>query len=91
MFFCIKLIGNASFLNFSYCKTLKSSIFFGTPQEWMIPQNKIGRTVSELKTLPTHGSLGRRLTVSLQIKLGIHPEKPSSVLAIAPLISKKVI
>jgi len=57
----------------------------------MIPENKIGRTVSELKTLPTHGSLGRRLTVSLQIKLGLHPGKPSSVLAIAPLKNMKVI
>lgn len=85
MFFTIKFFGNASFLNLSYCKTLKSSYFFGTPQEWMIPENKIGRTVSELKTLPTHGSLGRRLTVSLQIKLGLHPGKPSSVLTIAPL------
>ncbi len=57
----------------------------------MIPEEKIGKTVSELKTLPTHGSLGRRLTVSLQIKLGLDPGKPSSVLAIATLKSVKVI
>jgi hypothetical protein len=65
MFCLTKFFGNASLLNNSYCKTLESSFFFGTPQERMIPGNKIGRTVSKLKTLPTHGSLGRRLTVSL--------------------------
>jgi hypothetical protein len=51
----------------------------------MIPERKIGRTVSELKTLPTHGSLGRHFMVSLEIKLGLHPGKPSSVLAVTPL------
>jgi len=42
-----------------------------------------------LETLPSHGPSGRRLTVSLQNKIGYVPVKPSNVLVIAPLINKR--